>query len=131
MSGVTIFHNPSCGTSRNTLALIRDAGIEPTVVEYLKAGWTAPQLQGLFKAAGITARDALRVRGTDAAERGLLEPTVSQDAIIAAMVDNPALVERPFVQTGEGAVLCRPADLAFNLLQTTSGVPRRDEAPAT
>lgn len=131
MSGVTIFHNPSCGTSRNTLALIRDAGIEPTVIEYLNVGWTAPQLRDLFQAAGISAQDALRVRGTDAAERGLTGPNVSHDAVIAAMVENPALVERPFVQTSKGAVLARPKELALDLLQTTTGIPKRDGASAT
>ncbi len=115
-SDVTIYHNPACGTSRNTLALIREAGVEPTVVEYLKAGWTAPQLKSLFESMGVPASEALRVRGTDADERGLTAPGVSDDAIIAAMVDNPILVNRPIVVTDKGASLCRPVEKVVMLL---------------
>ncbi len=113
---VTIFHNPACGTSRNTLALIREAGVEPTVVEYVKAGWTAPQLKALFKTMGVPAADALRVRGTDAEARGLTAPGVADEAIIAAMVDDPILVNRPIVVTEKGASLCRPVEKVVMLL---------------
>jgi len=116
MSDVVIYHNPACGTSRNTLALLRDKGVEPKVVEYLKAGWTKPQLEDLLKRLGKPARDILRVRGTDAHELGLTDPAASDDALIAAMIIQPILVERPIVVTPKGAALCRPAELVLNLL---------------
>nr|MEA2798484.1 hypothetical protein [Phenylobacterium sp.] len=116
MSDITIYHNPGCGTSRNTLALLREKGIEPTVVEYLKAGWTKGQLQDLLKRLGLTARDILRVRGTEAHELGLTDPVASDEALIAAMILDPVLVERPIVVTPKGAALCRPADLVLTLL---------------
>ena len=106
---VTIFHNPNCGTSRNALAAIRESGVEPKVVEYLKTGWTVAQLQGLLKAMKASPRDILRVRGTPAEELGLTKPGVSDDAILAAMVAHPVLVERPIVVTPKGVFLCRPA----------------------
>jgi arsenate reductase len=116
MSDVTIYHNPNCGTSRNTLALLREKGIEPKVVEYLKAGWTREQLEDLLKRMGVGAHDILRVRGTRAEELGLTDPATSDAAIIAAMVMDPALVNRPIVVTEKGAALCRPAELALGLL---------------
>jgi len=116
MSSVTIYHNPACGTSRNTLALLRDKGVEPTVVEYLKAGWTKAQLEELFKAMDVSAHDALRVRGTQAHELGLTDPAASDAAVIAAMILDPILVERPIVVTPKGAALCRPAELVLALL---------------
>src|SRR5512140_3336949 len=116
MSDVTIYHNPACGTSRTTLALLRDNGVEPTVVEYLKIGWTKPQLEGLLKRLGKSAHEVLRVRGTDAHELGLTGPNASDEAVIAAMIIPPGLVERPSVVTPQGAALCRPADLVLTLL---------------
>ncbi|HEY2359320.1 MAG TPA: arsenate reductase (glutaredoxin) [Phenylobacterium sp.] len=116
MTDVTIYHNPACGTSRNTLALLREKGIEPKVVEYLKTGWTKAQLQDLLKRLDRPARDILRVRGTDAHELGLTDPAASEDALIAAMILQPILVERPIVVTPKGAALCRPAELALTLL---------------
>jgi len=116
MSDVTIYHNPACGTSRNTLALLRDKGVEPNVVEYLKAGWTKEQLQDLLKRMDVTAHEILRVRGTNAEELGLTDPNVSDEAIIAAMIIEPILVNRPIVVTPKGAALCRPAELALGLL---------------
>ena len=116
MSDVTIFHNPNCGTSRNTLELLKEKGVRPKVVEYLKAGWTEPQLAGLFKQMGVSARDVLRVRGTDAEARGLTEPNVSEAAIIKAMTENPILVERPIVVTPKGAALCRPKEKVLDLI---------------
>ena len=115
-ASVTIFHNPACGTSRNTLAAIRAAGIEPTVVEYLKAGWTKPQLKALLKTLGLTARDILRVRGTPAEELKLTDPNATEDQILDAMVGHPILVERPIVVTSKGAVLARPADRVQEIL---------------
>jgi len=116
MSDVTIYHNPACGTSRNTLALLRDKGVEPKVVEYLKVGWTRPQLRDLLKQMGKSAHDVLRVRGTNAHELGLTDPAASDDALIAAMIIDPILVERPIVVGPKGAALCRPAELVLSLI---------------
>lgn len=116
MSDATIYHNPNCGTSRTVLAALRDAGHAPTVVEYLKTGWTADQLRGLLTAMDASPRDILRTKGGAAAEAGLLAPDVTDDALIAAMVANPALVERPIVSTPKGVRLCRPADTVRELL---------------
>ncbi|MBL8557022.1 MAG: arsenate reductase (glutaredoxin), partial [Phenylobacterium sp.] len=93
-----------------------DKGVEPTVVEYLKAGWTREQLEDLLKRMGLGAHDILRVRGTNAEALGLTDPNVSDEAIIAAMIIEPILVNRPIVVTPKGAALCRPADLALTLL---------------
>jgi arsenate reductase len=116
MSDVTIYHNPACGTSRNTLALLREKGIEPTVVEYVKAGWTKEQLEALLARMGVGAHDILRVRGTRADELGLTDPGASDDALIAAMIIEPILVNRPIVVTPKGAALCRPAELVLGLI---------------
>jgi arsenate reductase len=116
MSDVTIYHNPACGTSRNTLALLREKGVEPRVVEYLKVGWTKPVLQDLLKRMGKSAHDVLRVRGTNAHELGLTDPAASDDALIAAMIIDPILVERPIVAGPKGAALCRPAELVLSLI---------------
>ena len=116
MSDVTIYHNPNCGTSRNTLALLREKGIEPTVVEYLREGWTKAQLEQLLKRMGATAHDILRVRGTKADEMGLTDPNASDEALIAAMIMEPVLVNRPIVVTSKGAALCRPAELVLGLI---------------
>ena len=116
MAAITIFHNPNCGTSRNTLAAIRAAGHEPGVVEYLKTGWRRDQLADLFQRMGAKPRDVLRVRGTPAEELGLTRPGVSDDAILDAMVAQPILVERPIVVTPRGVALCRPAERVRDLL---------------
>jgi arsenate reductase len=113
---VVIHHNPACGTSRNVLALVEAAGITPTVIEYLKTGWTRPQLLGLFAAAALTPRDALREKGSPAAELGLLDPAVSDDDLLSAMVEHPILVNRPIVCTPKGVRLCRPSERVFELL---------------
>ena len=116
---VTVFHNPACGTSRNVVAMVEAAGYRPEVVEYLKAGWGADQLRDLFARAGITPREALRERGSPAAELGLLEAGVSDEAILAAMVEHPILVNRPIVSTPKGAALCRPSEAVYDLLERT------------
>jgi arsenate reductase len=113
---VTIFHNPACGTSRNTLAAIRESGVEPTVVEYLKTGWSQPQLKALLARMGKGPRDILRVRGTPAEELGLTDPAASDTAILDAMVAHPILVERPIVESPKGVALCRPSEKVFDLL---------------
>jgi arsenate reductase len=114
---ITIYHNPDCGTSRNTLAMIRAAGYAPTVVEYLKTGWTRPQLEGLLAAMGVGPRDILREKGTPAAELGLLDTAVSDDAILDAMVVHPILVNRPIVVTPKGVKLSRPSEVVMGLLE--------------
>ena len=111
----TIFHNPNCGTSRKVLAALRERGAEPTVVEYLKTGWTRPQLQSLLKAMNARPRDILRTRGTPAETLGIT-PESSDDQILAAMVAEPILVERPIVVTPKGTALCRPAERLEALL---------------
>ncbi len=109
---VTIFHNRECGTSRNVLAIIEAAGYRPNVVEYLVAGWTRPQLLTLFEAAGVSAREVLREKNTSAAALGLLDPDVTDDQLVEAMVTHPILVNRPFVTTPKGTRLCRPDSAA-------------------
>lgn len=115
-SDVTIFHNPNCGTSRNTLALIREAGVDPQVVEYIRVGWTQPQLTELFRKMGVRPREALRVAGTRAEEMGLTDPDATDAALITAMIADPILVNRPIVVTRRGAALCRPVDKVVPLL---------------
>jgi len=113
---VTIFHNPGCGTSRAVLATLRERGARPAVVEYLKTGWSRPQLQGLLKAMKARPRDILRTRGTPAEALGLTAPDATDDTILAAMVAEPILVERPIVVTPKGTALCRPAERLEALL---------------
>lgn len=111
----TIWHNPACGTSRKTLAILQETpGLDVTVIEYLKQPYDEGTLRRLFADAGLAAREALRLRGTDAEERGLTE--ADEDAIVAAMAANPAYVERPFVETEKGARLCRPQDRVHEIL---------------
>ena len=119
MSGftVTIFHNPGCGTSRNTVAMVKAAGYEPEVVEYLKSGWTRPQLEELLAAMDAKPRDILREKGTPADELGLLAPEVSDDVLLDAMIEHPVLVNRPIVASPKGTRLCRPSELVFDLLE--------------
>jgi arsenate reductase len=114
---VVIHHNPDCGTSRNVLAIIEAAGYQPTVVEYLRAGWTKPQLLGLFAAANITPREALRTTKSPAEQLGLLDPLVSDEALLDAMVAHPVLVNRPIVCTPRGVRLCRPSEKVLDLLE--------------
>ena len=124
---ITIYHNPKCGTSRNTVAMVEAAGYAPTVVEYLKAGWTAEQLEGLVKASGGSAQDLLRVKGTRAEELGLTAPAATDAQIITAMVADPILVNRPIVVTPKGTRLCRPSELVLDLLdQKPAGFTKED-----
>ena len=111
----TIWHNPDCGTSRKTLAILQETpGVELTVVEYLKNPPTAQKLAQLYRSAGITPQQGLRLRGTDAAERGL--PDASDAAVLAAMASDPILIERPLVETEKGAAICRPQEKVLELL---------------
>ena len=112
----TIYHNPACGTSRNTLALLREAGIEPTIVEYLKDPPSRAQLQALIRDAGLTVREALRQRGTPHDELGLGDPALSDDQLLDAMLAHPILINRPFVVTPLGTRLCRPPDRLREIL---------------
>ncbi len=114
---VTVFHNPNCGTSRNVVAMVKAAGYEPRVVEYLKAGWSADQLRDLLAQMKASPRDVLRKRGTPAEELGLLDDGVSDEALIAAMTEHPILVERPIVRSPKGAVLARPSERVFDVLE--------------
>ncbi|MFN4183158.1 MAG: arsenate reductase (glutaredoxin) [Hyphomonas sp.] len=115
---IVIHHNPDCGTSRNVLAIIEASGAAPVVIEYLKEGWTRPQLLGLFAAAGLTPRAALRESKSPAKDLGLLEPGVSDEAILAAMLEHPVLVNRPIVCSPKGVRLCRPSEAVLDLLET-------------
>lgn len=112
----TIYHNPNCGTSRNTLALIRHAGIEPTIIEYLQDPPTRERLIELAAAAGLSVRDALRRKGTPYAELGLDDPTLSDEQLLDAMLAEPILINRPFVETPVGTRLCRPSEIVLDIL---------------
>ena len=116
MSTVTIYHNPKCETSRNTLALIRNAGIEPTIIEYLQSPPTRQQLAGMIQAAGLTVRAALREKGTPFAELGLGDPQLSDDQLLDAMIKHPILINRPFVITERGTRLSRPSERVLEIL---------------
>ncbi|HWU80550.1 MAG TPA: arsenate reductase (glutaredoxin) [Caulobacter sp.] len=114
---VTIFHNPKCGTSRNVVAMVTAAGYAPTIVEYVKQGWTREQLLDLAARSGLTVRELLREKGTPAEELGLLVEGVTDDAILTAMVEHPILVNRPIVMTPKGVALTRPSEKVFDLLE--------------
>lgn len=124
---IVIYHNSECGTSRNVLAIIEAAGYTPTVIEYLKTGWTKPQLLGLFAAAGLTPRTALRETKSPAAELGLLKNNVPDEAILDAMVKHPILVNRPIVCTPKGVRLCRPSEMVLDLLDRLPSGPFHKE----
>jgi len=113
---ITIYHNPDCGTSRNAIAMIRAAGYEPTIIEYLKTGWMRPQLSNLLAAMHAHPRDVLREKGTPATELGLLDPGATDNQILDAMLAHPILVNRPIVVTPKGVKLCRPSELVLELL---------------
>lgn len=114
---VTIYHNPACGTSRNTLEMIRQSGEEPEVVEYLQTPPSRERLVELIGAMGIRPRELLREKGTPYAELGLGDPTLSDEAIIDAMMAHPTLINRPIVVTDKGVVLCRPSEKVLSLLE--------------
>ena len=113
---VTIYHNPQCSTSRKTLDLIRETGIEPVIVDYRKAGWTKDLLTALFKAMKATPRDLLRINGAPAEELGLTDPAVSDDRLLAAMIEHPVLVQRPIVVSDKGTILARPQEKVLGIL---------------
>lgn len=116
MTDIVIYHNPSCGTSRNTLALIRNSGVEPHVIEYLKTPPVRALLVEMIDRAGLTARDVLREKGTPFAELGLSDPSICGDALVDAMMEHPVLINRPLVVTPLGVRLCRPSEAVLDIL---------------
>ncbi|WNJ95123.1 arsenate reductase (glutaredoxin) [Vibrio ruber] len=120
---IVIHHNPECGTSRNVLQIIQDAGYTPVIIEYLQDGWTRNQLLGLFAAANITPREALRTSKSPAKELGLLDENVTDEALITAMLEHPVLVNRPIVCSPKGVKLCRPSEAVLDLLDNWPAGP--------
>ena len=116
---VTIYHNPACGTSRNTLELIRNAGIEPDVIEYLKTPPSRSELARMIADAGLTVREAIREKGTPHAELGLDNPDLTDDQLLDAMLRDPILINRPFVVTPLGTRLSRPSEAVLDILPDT------------
>jgi arsenate reductase len=113
---ITIYHNPSCGTSRNALAMIRASGEQPEIIEYLKTPPSRERLKELISAAGLTVRQAIREKGTPYLELGLDDPSLSDDDLLDAMVAHPILINRPFVVTDKGVRLARPSELVLEIL---------------
>lgn len=113
---VTIYHNPDCGTSRNTLAMIRNAGIEPEIIEYLKTPPSRTTLKDLIARAGLTVRAVLREKGTPYADLGLGDPSLSDEQLLDAMLEHPILINRPLVVTPLGVRLCRPSEVVLDIL---------------
>ena len=120
---VTIYHNPDCGTSRNTLAMIRGAGIEPKVILYRQTPPGRQRLEELIERAGLKVRDAIRVKDTPYFELGLDNETLSDEELIQAMLANPILINRPFVETEHGVRLCRPSEVLLDILPEALGIP--------
>ncbi|CAN7471959.1 arsenate reductase (glutaredoxin) [Pararhizobium sp. LjRoot235] len=120
---VTIYHNPDCGTSRNTLAMIRNAGIEPVVVEYLHNQPSRDALKTMIADAGLSVREAIREKGTPFDELGLADPALTDDQLLAAMLAHPILINRPFVVTPMGTRLCRPSEIVLDILPQTHKGP--------
>jgi arsenate reductase len=113
---ITIYHNPNCGTSRNTLALIRNTGVEPKIIEYVKNPPSRDELKDMLAKAGLTVRDAIREKGTPYAELGLDNPALTDDELLDAMLAYPILINRPFVVTPLGVRLCRPSEVVLDIL---------------
>ena len=124
---IVIYHNPECGTSRNTLAMIRNAGIEPHVVEYLKTPPSRAMLVALLARAAIAPRDLLREKGTPYAELGLADPALPDAALIDAMMAHPALINRPLVVSPRGVALCRPSEAVLDLLPPQQGAFAKED----
>lgn len=120
---VTIYHNPDCGTSRNTLAMIRGAGIEPNIILYLESPPDRARLVDLISRAGLSVRDAIRVKDTPYFELGLDNQDLSDAELIEAMLADPILINRPFVETAHGVRLCRPSEVVLDILPEALGVP--------
>lgn len=120
---IKIYHNPNCGTSRNTLALIRNTGIEPEVIEYVRTPPSREVLKEMIARAGLTVRDAIREKGTPYAELGLDNLALTDDQLLDAMVANPILINRPFVVTPVGVKLCRPSEAVLDILPLPQNGP--------
>lgn len=117
---VTIYHNPACGTSRNTLAMIRASGVEPTVIEYLKTPPTREKLQEIISKTGGNIHALIREKGTPYAELGLDNSHLSEEALLDAMLQHPILINRPIVETSKGIKLCRPSELVLDILDNAN-----------
>jgi len=125
---ITIYHNTRCGTSRTTLALIRNTGVEPNIIEYLHNPPSRDELTAIIEKAGISVRDAVRQKETLFKELGLDDPAVSDDRLLDAMIEYPILINRPFVITPKGARLCRPSELVLDILPLPQkGAVNRDD----
>lgn len=124
---VVIYHNPDCGTSRNTLAMIRNAGVEPHVIEYLKTPPSRRMVRELVDRAGLTLREALREKGTPHAEVGLDDLSLSDEALLDAIEAHPILLNHPFVVTPKGVRLCRPSERVLDLLPPQHGEFRKED----
>lgn len=124
---IVIFHNPDCGTSRNVLAVIEASGEAPVVIEYLQTGWTRSQLLGLFAAADLTPRTALRTTKSPAEDLGLLDPSLTDETLLDAMLEHPILVNRPLVCSPKGVRLCRPSESVLDLLEKLPPGPMNKE----
>lgn len=120
---VTIYHNPDCGTSRNTLAMIRGAGIEPDVILYRDTPPSRQRLVQLIEGAGLSVRDAIRIKDTPYFDLGLDDVSLSEDALLDAMLDHPILINRPFVETDHGIRLCRPSEVVLDILPEALRIP--------
>ena len=118
---ITIYHNPACGTSRNVLAMIREAGIEPTIIEYLKTPPSREELVALIEAMPISTRELLRIKGTPYEELGLGNPDLDDDQLVDAMMAHPILINRPIVVSDKGTNLCRPSEKVMELLPVDIG----------
>jgi arsenate reductase len=124
---VILYHNPDCGTSRNTLGLIRNAGVEPHVIEYLKTPPSRVMLRQLIDRMGVSVRDVIREKGTPYAELGLGDPALTDDQLLDAMMAHPILINRPIVVSPKGVKLCRPSEAVLDLLPAQRGEFRKED----
>jgi arsenate reductase (glutaredoxin) len=124
---VVIYHNPDCGTSRNVLGLIRNAGIEPHIVEYLKSPPSRALLKQMFASAGLSVRAAVREKGTPYKDLGLDDPSIGDEALLDAMMAHPILINRPLVVTEKGVRLCRPSEAVLDLLPQQHGAFSKED----
>ncbi len=124
---VIIYHNPGCGTSRNTLGLIRNAGVEPHVIEYVKTPPSRAMLKSLIQRMGVPVRAVIREKGTPYAELSLSDPLLSDDALLDAMIEHSILINRPIVVTPKGVRLCRPSEAVLDLLPAQRGEFRKED----
>lgn len=125
---VIIYHNPDCGTSRNTLAMIRNAGIEPHVIEYLKSPPSRTLLMQLIGRMGVTVRDLLREKGTPYSDLGLSDPTLTDSELLDAMMKEPILINRPIVVSPKGVRLCRPSEAVLDLVPPQQGAFAKEDS---